>query len=119
MPSCQCARHPESCASGITQEDLLCDACRTGTCAMRWRGHALGWQYASHVAWDSDGSMASEADAMMRLQERFPGEGSWITGAGGGKPLHLVDADGRHYLNPDAPLIPHDHNGVPCKYVPS
>ena len=115
-PSCQCDRHDKRCASGITQEDLLCDACRTGTCAVRYRGHLLGWQYHTHVAWDRDGSQESSVAALLRLQDRYPGESSWVTRDQG--PLHLVDADGRHYLNPDAPLIPHDHNGVSCKYVP-
>ena len=67
--------------------------------------------------------MDERVTAMQRLDRAYPGEGSWINAGDRddfeSKPLHLVDADGRHYLNPDAPLVPHDHNGVPCKYVPS
>jgi len=132
--SCQCARHDERCATDMTQEDLLCDACRTGTCAKRWLGvRHVGWQYQTHVAWDGPRPddndpagawrrMDERAAAMQRLERAYPGESSWINAGDRNDwesaPLHLVDAAGQHYLNPDAPLIPHDHDGVPCKYVP-
>jgi hypothetical protein len=114
---CQCDRLAERCANDITQEDLLCDVCRGGGCALRYRGTHLGWQYHTHVAWPGDGDTEIVAAAMQDLDDRFGGEGSWVTD-GSVRPLHLVDAGGRHFLNPDGPLIPHDHNGVPCKDVP-
>jgi hypothetical protein len=101
----------------ITQEDLLCDPCRAGGCAMRYRGTLAGWQYHTHVAWEPAGDLESMLAADRRLQVMFP-EGSWITDDGGFTPLHLADAAGRPYLNPDVPRIPHGHNGVPCPDVP-
>jgi hypothetical protein len=66
--------------------------------------------------------MDERAAAAQRLDQAYPGEGSWINAGDRGDwergPLHLVDADGNHYLNPDVPWTPHDHNGVPCEYAP-
>jgi hypothetical protein len=129
IAGCRCGRHSERCASAITQEDLLCNPCRAGNCAARWRGTPLGWQYHTHIAWDgprpgdddpagAERRMVERAEAMRRLHETYP-EGSWINAGDRDDwdtgPLHLVDAAGRPYLNPAVPWTPHDHNGVPCR----
>ena len=94
--SCQCSRFPERCTSDITQEDLRCDACRTGSCCVRFRGvRHVGWQYVTHVSrtWDENG---------YPLPDQWPDEGSWIIGEPGidWRPLHQVGPDGVPFHDP-------------------
>jgi hypothetical protein len=112
--TCQCPRFDERCTTDMTQEDLLCGACRGGRCAKRYAGHPAGWKYDTHIDWggpppeDDEPSgaqrrMALRAAEMDRLHLEF-GEGSWIDAANTGGPLHQVDADGKPFLAYECPF---------------